>query len=590
MDDLPQDIFLLVCRILVPIPLLSTEQDVNGEEYKSEYLRPLLRLTHVCRSWRRTLIDAQSMWSYLILKPTDNVCNNISSVLLERSGESPLTIVIVTNDVDDVYRTISAQGRRLCHFQIRMLGPSPGHYSLLSPYATPLLEALSIKYEADAPAGTEYRNASSTRMFHNGRSSLRALELWPVQYALPLDSFPLLTHLFLSFDSVNIENSNLFEDVLSLLSRTPLLRFFNLRDIQCDGKSLPASEDNPPAMVELSRLNSMSVSQTNWEFIGNLLRRLILPREFHIYFTDPPSEGTFNDWKNSASKTVNLLCRTAIPSLERLKICQSDQVTITAEGPLSQAPLPRARGRLALSTGPPVQEPRHRRAGAVSWLASLPAHIPFSSIRVLHLDVENILILLLPPLLAHTPALTTLIFLFCAHLGMIKTDDLAALDSLAAALLSPTADGAFPCPQLATLGSWIWLPERVADQGFARNMQRARVDVMFTKFTALATGRARLGWPLRTLLLAPTTLQAERPRRAAAREDGDGRPGKAALDAMVDVGIETLRGVVEEVVWAPDVEGHVELDRLFAADTAAADEEDLGRAERYWRIPWGPGA
>ncbi|KAH9932834.1 uncharacterized protein BXZ73DRAFT_101368 [Epithele typhae] len=597
MDTLPEEIFLFVCRMLAPIPLLSIDPDENGEE--DEYLRPLLHLTHVCRSWRRTLIDAQSMWSYLILKPSDNVCKNISSVFMERSGESPLTIIIVTNDIDDVHRTISAQGRRLFHFQIRMLAPSPAHYSLLFPSATPLLETLSIKYETDAPNETEYRklNPWSTRMFHDGPSSLRALQLWPVQYDLPLDSFPILTHLFLSLDSVNVECGTLFEDVLSLLARTPLLQFFNLHYIQTNGNSLPASERNLPAMVKLSRLNRMSVSHTNWEFIGNLLRRLILPLEFNICFTDPPSEGAFNDWKSCASRIVNLLCRTAIPSLERLKICQSRrQVTITAEGPLSQAPPPRAHGRLALSTGlpGPGDAPRRRRAHAVSWLASLPTHIPFSSIRVLHLDVEHNPVPLLSSLLAHAPALATLVFLFRAHHGTTKTDELAALDALTAALLVPAADGALPCPQLATLGSWIWFPGLVANRGSTGDARRALVAATFAKFAALATARARLGRPLRTLLLAPITLPERlRPEelQEAAREDGeDGRFGEVLVAAMVEAGIETLRGVVDEVVWAPDGEGRVELDRLFATDTAAADEEDLGRAGRYWRIPRGPGA
>ncbi|KAH9920534.1 uncharacterized protein BXZ73DRAFT_104660 [Epithele typhae] len=513
-------------------------------------------------------------------------------MLMERSGESPLTIIIVTNDIDDVYRTISAQGRRLRHFQIRMLSPSPNHHSLLFPSAAPLLETLSIKYEVDAPAGTEYRNASSTRMFHDGPSSLRALELWPVQYALPLDSFPLITHLFLSFDSVNIENSSLLENVLGLLSRTPLLRFFSLRDVQCDSNSLPASKGNLPAMVKLSRLNSMSVSRSNWEFIGNLFRRLNLPLEFHIHVTDLPSEASFNHWNDCASKTVNLLCRTAIPSLERLKICQSDRATIIAEGPLSQAPLPRARGRLALSTGV-GHMPHIRRVDAVLWLASLPTHIPFSSIRDLHLDFADFPRHLLPPLLAHTPALTTLVFLFRVHDGTVTgVDELVALGVLTDALLRPAADGALPCPQLSTLRSWVWFPGLIANGGFTDFPRRTQLDLTFAKLAALATGRARLGRPLRTLLLAPITVP-ERPEklREVGREGGDsGRSRKALVDVTVDAGIETLRGVVEEVVWAPDGAGRVELDRLFAADTAAADEEDLGRAGRYWRMPRGAGA
>ncbi|KAH9915797.1 uncharacterized protein BXZ73DRAFT_106076 [Epithele typhae] len=185
---------------------------------------------------------------------------------------------------------------------------------------------------------------------------------------------------------------------------------------------------------------------------------------------------------------------------------------------------------------------------------SLPTHIPFSSIWVLDLDVEHSPVLLPPSFLTHTPALATLVFLFRAHHGMAKMDE---LDALTPALFVPGGggSGALPCPRLATLSSWIWFLGLIVHWGPMGDRRRTLVAATFAKLTALATGCGCLGRPLRTMLLAPTTLPTQlRPEElqeaaCADRENEDGQRGEALVDAAVDAGIETLWGVVDEVVY-----------------------------------------
>ncbi|KAH9932828.1 uncharacterized protein BXZ73DRAFT_46654, partial [Epithele typhae] len=198
----------------------------------TEYVVPLLRLACVCRRWRYLIVGASTLWSSLFVDvDREAALDNVSQLFHTRAAHAPLKVTLIVRQRAHVLELLPEWVAKLRSFQLKVVGLFPGHYSTLFPSGAPLLECLAISYRMDIPNDPRWRVDISNCIFGDGVTPLRALAIVPVQFDFPSDSFPHLTHLYLSLKTTNMQAYDLTGDVLKLLSRTPQLQYLHISSV-----------------------------------------------------------------------------------------------------------------------------------------------------------------------------------------------------------------------------------------------------------------------------------------------------------------------------------------------------------------------
>ena len=217
----------------------------------------LIKMTHVCRSWREMLIACSSLWVCLD-------CTNIDKtrVYIERFKSSPLELSLPTTYLEDAFLLVAPHIGRLKSLNIN------GDANLLqnlTPHLScpiPLLRELVIDILCDPAPVLE------DTIFNGDLSSLRSLTLDGVATYLPWNNLSNLTTFKLSFTAEEGEPS---------IAR--LLDFFehahHLRDITFH-HSIPSSSNVPPErVVPLPSLKNLTIIAYPYHTI--LLDHLSIP-------------------------------------------------------------------------------------------------------------------------------------------------------------------------------------------------------------------------------------------------------------------------------------------------------------------------
>ena len=237
-----------------PPEVLSLIPDYWGD-YKKD--RNLIRLTHVCRSWREIFISRPSLWTCLDFWNTDK-----TRAYTERSKCVPLKIYLQPPYEEGAFLLAIPHIHRLKTLLVsgnpaQVIPVLAEHFS--RPF--PLLDKLKICFRFDQvptlPGG----------LFDGGLSSLRELTLTGVITALPWRNLSNLT----TFKLHDVpEDKILLTQLLDFFESAPYLRRIRL----CD--SLPSSSDAPPErVVRLPHLKDLSI--TTEQPHSSLLNHLSIP-------------------------------------------------------------------------------------------------------------------------------------------------------------------------------------------------------------------------------------------------------------------------------------------------------------------------
>ena len=225
--------------------------------------KPLIMMTHVCRSWRNLLLSISSLWTQIDFSvSTDQQIE----YFLRRSGNQPLDICHYLTDLDDVEPFLSITLHNL--FRLRRLSITtciPRFGRLLGSFSSPApeLEHLEIIHD---PNITVMRT-KFPRNFGGRMPKLTSLSLHYIPIDLHDFNFPILTRLI--FETEVIIS---VQDLTSFFGRCPSLEFIHI----C--LPYPPQPHTPPPRrrVCLAALQEIILDQTACAI--DLFDHLILPK------------------------------------------------------------------------------------------------------------------------------------------------------------------------------------------------------------------------------------------------------------------------------------------------------------------------
>jgi hypothetical protein len=201
----------------------------------------LIKLTHVCRSWREVFISRPSLWTSLD-------CTNVDKtrVYIDRSKSSPLKISLGQSYREEAFLRAVPHIPRLKTLSIsgnptKILPVLVEHFSC----PVPLLDELKISFLCDqAPTLPD-------ELFNRDLSSLRELSLAGGITPLPWRDLSNLT----TFNLCRVpEDKILLTQLLDFFESAPHLRHIQLHD------SIPESSNAPAErVVPLSHLKDLSI-------------------------------------------------------------------------------------------------------------------------------------------------------------------------------------------------------------------------------------------------------------------------------------------------------------------------------------------
>jgi len=207
----------------------------------------LIKLTHVCRSWRDIFISRASLWTFLDCKDLDK-----TSVYIQRSRKSPLEVRI-NRDYLEILLLVAPHVGRLKALTLSFVGRVWDIRRLIEYFSStaPLLEKLAINVYG-TPISKSNRSLFGSTFLGGNLSSLRELRFNDFRTDLPWK---------------NMSNLTLFEFRRSgpKTSITQLLDFFEqaplLREIKIF-YSFPLSSDAPAErVVSLPHLKLLRISE-----------------------------------------------------------------------------------------------------------------------------------------------------------------------------------------------------------------------------------------------------------------------------------------------------------------------------------------
>ena len=220
----------------------------------------LIKLTHVCRSWREIFTSRASLWTFLN-------CTSLSKTraYIQRSRESPLEISLAVRNYTCYHNT--AFLLTLPHIgrlkALTLYGPSDNILNLTRHFDSPapLLEKLEI-HVCDIRIAV-----AENTLFSGNLSSLRELRLSGVLTNLPWQNLMNLT----TFDLRRVSAGKIsVTRLLGFFEHAPLLREIKLKD------SLPNTSDAPvERLLPLPHLRLLGTSSLSEN--PTLLNHLHIP-------------------------------------------------------------------------------------------------------------------------------------------------------------------------------------------------------------------------------------------------------------------------------------------------------------------------
>ena len=237
--------------------------------------KPLIMMTHVCRSWRNVLLSTASLWTQIDFTMSTK---SQRESFLRRSGNQPLRIYEYLDNENNIGLFLSTTLKNLSRLQeLKISSCIPGLRHLLMNFhvSAPELKHLEIANDVNM---TEMDIKLPT-IFGGQMQKLTSLKLLSLRTNLRDFDFPSLTRF--TFDTgTNIS----IKDLTSFFERCPSLEF-----IQIDLSYVPQSTTAPPRRrVCLATLRELKLDQTACA-VG-LLDQLALPR-----CTEMTLKGKFAD-------------------------------------------------------------------------------------------------------------------------------------------------------------------------------------------------------------------------------------------------------------------------------------------------------
>ena len=284
-------------EVLIQIFTHATEYQWQGPTFRVAHYSDLsvdtdslITLTHVCHRWRNVAVNYAPFWTR-----TDCHVTKRLKTFAERAGTLPLSLYLdnwrttMFLDSHDVMRhtsvpvVLGALAKSVGRLDA-MLWESDGS-AVRNPYAPdwlsnldmPAIRCLNLYVGVHDPGEDVIPDGGSSLnivLFNQTSSPLRALALIGVPW-VPINDFPHLTHLYLSFEPMGFVN---LAPILALLSRSPNLESLHLASIW----DATDSDDNdaPPAI--LNRLRSVVMSRCDNFLLTDLFRRLSLPNTIAV--------------------------------------------------------------------------------------------------------------------------------------------------------------------------------------------------------------------------------------------------------------------------------------------------------------------
>jgi hypothetical protein len=230
----------------IPPEILALLPDFWGSHIRKG--RNVVKLTHVCQSWREIFISRSSLWTYFD-------CENAGEtrVYLERSRSSPIEVWLVRDERlrpgDPFFKILP---RASNHLQALFIQGSPENLQDITPrlsHPAPLLERLTIEIE-DIVLEPQRSPAITAALFDGDLSSLRELCLHCIRTDLPWRNMVNLTSFVLTYPPPG------------KISTGQLLDFFggapHLQTVELFSVSLAPSDLNG-RLISLARLKSLFI-------------------------------------------------------------------------------------------------------------------------------------------------------------------------------------------------------------------------------------------------------------------------------------------------------------------------------------------
>ncbi|KAI0668747.1 hypothetical protein C8Q78DRAFT_1045849 [Trametes maxima] len=452
-DRLPPEILLNIFERVTRHAGSGGGMYLNSKRRKRVPTRLLLTLTHVCKKWRDTAINAPALWTHI-----DDYKQPQLDTFLVRSRQAPLSIhILAKRSGPAAAGVLNAHGQRFKRLDITL--QSGGDYILqLLTFKAPILQCLTITTEgrhSQLVIGTDH----SPLLFHDLVCNLRALAIVGLYSWFPANQFPHLTHLYLA--EITGFTGDLLHHITTLLSNTPILQFLHV-----GGLRPKASSTGVTHTVSLPALRSLVSTSGDLRSAFRLLSLLKLPEDALIRLDRMTCDTQFYhihpDHVPVSRAYLNRLTRLEVATYD-------DELHLVAEGPNSGLWIQ------ADSIG----------GDWLEWLTQLNVLLPMPYITALHHSAitEDLFLALLrqfPYLDELTLSLDSDRFEGCESSWVLAA---SLYDKLAG------ADGVIYCPGLEVLKieAKTDVPGELA------------IDALF----ALAATRARLGQPLRRLEIQP---------------------------------------------------------------------------------------
>ena len=286
LESILQPINRLPKDILILLPRFFTNE--FGEHEKFPMNKPLITMTHVCRSWRNLLLSTPSLWTQIDFSTPGS---QQAECFLGRSGKQFLNIhhflgsedttePFLSTTLQILYRVrqleIGSYIQRLERVLVRFTGPAPE------------LKHLEIKND---PYFIHMDVKLPTTIFEGQLPKLTSLSLHYLRTDLRGFNFPSLTR-FSFTTGTYIPVGNL----TSFFERCPLLEF-----IQICLSYPPQPPTAPPRKrVRLGALKELRFDQT--ASTSGLLDHLILPKCTEMLLKGEFTGKEFNTHRNPASR------------------------------------------------------------------------------------------------------------------------------------------------------------------------------------------------------------------------------------------------------------------------------------------------
>ena len=253
-NRLPTDVFALIPRSLTR---------KKGWQFEFPDNKPLIAMTHVCRSWRNVLVSTPSLWTQIDFSMSAE--SQQAEGFLRRSGDQMLDIYQDLGGQDHIEPFLSATLHNLFRLEGLTICSSLYHLEpLLRNFSAsaPELKHLEIQNNSVVEADTKL-----PKMFGGRMPKLTSLSLFWFRTNLRDLNLPSLTR-FSFVTAAKISN----RDLISFFERCALLEFIQI------SLSYPPQKPAPPPRrrVCLAALQELRLDKT--ACTTGLLDRLILPK------------------------------------------------------------------------------------------------------------------------------------------------------------------------------------------------------------------------------------------------------------------------------------------------------------------------